>query len=92
MNIHINLLNRWIGIAGVLWLISGVGFFGMRFFAPLMVLGLPFSIPGLILLGTDEVQERYGYWGEPFYFWLLALPCSILYALMIRRFYRAVRG
>jgi len=83
-----SIIKRYICTVAVLWLIAGVGFFGMRFFSPLLVLGLPFSIPGFIVLGTDEVQERYGYWGEPFYFWLLALPCALVYALLILRLRR----
>ena len=79
---------RYFGVVGVLWLIAGVGFFGMRLFSPLLILGMPFSIPGFIVLGTDEVQERYGYWGEPFYFWLLALPCAFVYAFLIQRLRR----
>jgi len=78
----------YFGTVGILWLIAAVGFFGMRFFGPLMVLGLPFSIPGFIVLGTDEVHERYGYWGEPFYFWLLALPCAFVYACIIQKAFR----
>jgi hypothetical protein len=69
----------------LLWLIAAVGFFGERFFGPLAILGLPFSIPGFLVLGVDEVQERYGYWGEPLYSWLLALPCAVLYAWLLQR-------
>lgn len=82
---------RYLRLVGILWFVAGVGFFGMRLFSPLLVLGLPFSIPGLIVLGTDEVQERYGYWGEPFYFWLLALPCALVYAFVIQRWRRVDR-
>ena len=57
----------------------------MRFFPPLALLGLPFAIPSFIVLGIDEVQERYGYWSEPFYGWLLSLPCVFLYSWLIRR-------
>jgi len=77
----------FVGTSAVLWLIAAVGFFGMRFFAPLGLLGLPFAIPSFLVLGIDEVQERYGYWGEPFYGWLLSLPCVFLYAWLIRRWF-----
>jgi hypothetical protein len=55
------------GTTALLWFVAAVGFFGFRLFAPLFVLALPFWIPGLIVLGVDDVQERYGYWGESFY-------------------------
>lgn len=80
----------FIGTAGTLWAVAALGFFGMRFFAPLLVLALPFCIPGLLVLGIDEVQERYGYWGEPFHGWLLSLPCVLLYAWLIHRRLRQV--
>jgi hypothetical protein len=70
--------------AGALWAVAGIGFFGMRLFAPLFVLALPFCVPGLLVLGVDEVQERYGYWGEPFYDWLLSVPFVLLYARLIQ--------
>ena len=69
----------------VLWFVAAVGFFGQRFFGPLALLGLPFSIPGFLVLGFDEVQERYGYWGEPLFFWLLSLPCVFLFAWLLQR-------
>ena len=80
-----NTVKRYFGTVAVLWFAAGVGFFGMRLFFPLIVLGLPFSFLGFVVLGTDEVQERYGYWVEPFYFWLLALPCALVYALPVVR-------
>jgi hypothetical protein len=80
----------FVGTAGTLWLIAAIGFFGMRFLAALVVFALPFCIPGFLVLGVDEVQERYGYWGEPFYDWLLSLPCVLLYAWLIHRRSRRV--
>ncbi len=80
----------FVGTAGTLWLIAAIGFFGMRFFAPLLVLGLPFCLPGLLVLGVDEVQERYGYWGEPLYDWLLSLPFVLVYSWFIHRRSRRV--
>lgn len=74
----------YIGIVAVLWLIAGIGFFSMRFYRPLLILCVPFIIPGVIL-GGDEAQERFGYWGEPFLYWLLSLPCALLYAWLIHR-------
>jgi len=75
----------FLGSVVALWLVAAVGFFGERVFFPLLILGLPFSIPGFLVLGVDEVQERYGYWGEPFYFWLLSLPCVLLDAWLIQK-------
>jgi len=69
----------------LLLVIAAVGFFGQRFFGPLAILGLPFSIPGFLVLGVDEVQERCGYWGEPLYFWLLSLSCAVLFAWLLQR-------
>ncbi len=73
------------GWSASLWFVAAAGFFGVKFFPPFVVLALPFMFPGLFVLGVDEVQERYGYWGEPFYDWLLSLPCVFLYAWLIRR-------
>jgi hypothetical protein len=73
----------FVGTAGALWLLAALGFFGMRLFAPLFMLALPFCLPGFVILGVDEVQERYGFWGEPFYDWLLSLPCALVYAWLI---------
>jgi hypothetical protein len=78
------------GTTALLWFVSAVGFFGFRLFTPLWFLALPFWIPGLIVLGADEVQERYGYWGEPFYDWLLSFPCALLYAWLIHRRVRRI--
>ena len=79
----------FLATSAVLWLIAAVGFFGMQLFPPLVLLCLPFILPGFIVLGIDEVQESYGYWGELFYDWLLALPCVLLYAWLIRRWFAA---
>ena len=75
----------FLGWSALLWFIAAVGFFGMNFFPPFVVLALPFIFPGLIVLGVDEVQETYGYWGELFYDWFLSLPCVFFYAWLIRR-------
>src|SRR5262245_6308758 len=55
-------------------LISGIG-----------LLTLPVSWPGLLILGADETQERYGYWGELVLFWLCSLPCIVAYARLASR-------
>src|SRR5262245_29762710 len=58
---------------------------GSRFFQPLGYAALPFCLPGLLLLGADETQKRFGYWGELGLFWLLSLPCLAIYASLAWR-------
>ena len=65
---------------GVLATITAVLLVGTRIAPGLGLLTLPVSWPGLILLGADETQERYGYWGELILFWLCSLPCIVIYA------------
>jgi len=58
---------------------------GSRFFPPCGYAAVPFCWPGLLVLGGDETQERYGFWGELVLLWLMALPCVIVYAWLICR-------
>jgi hypothetical protein len=60
---------------------------GSRFFQALGYVAFPFRLPGILLLGTDETQERYGYWGEIILLWLLSLPCIVIYASLIYRWW-----
>ena len=76
----------FIGTAIMLWTVSAIGFFGGRIAPPLSVLALPFYPLAALVLGMDEVQEQYGYWGEVFYGWMLSLPLALLYAWLIRRY------
>jgi hypothetical protein len=66
-----------LGLAGGFAVVVGALLFGSRFVPGLGILSLPFSWPGLLILGADETQERYGYWGELILFWLCSLPCII---------------
>ena len=66
--------------------------FGSRFFHPFGYAAIPFCWPGLFILGADETQERYGYWGEILLFWLLSLPCVIAYAWLLCRWRQGRRG
>ena len=70
---------------GVLATITGLLLLGTRIIPGLGLLTLPVSWPGLIILGADETQERYGYWGELVLFWLCSLPCIIVYAWLFCR-------
>jgi hypothetical protein len=62
--------------------------FGSRYFQPFGYAAIPFCLPGLFILGADETQERYGYWGEIIWFWLLSLPCVVVYALLLCRWWQ----
>lgn len=62
--------------------------FGSRFFQPLGYAAIPFCWPGLLILGADETQERYGYWGEIILFWHLSLPCIVAYAWLLCRWWQ----
>ena len=65
---------------------------GSRFFQPFGYVAIPFCWPALFLLGADETQERYGYWGEIGLFWLLSLPCLVAYAWLLCRWRQHRRG
>ena len=65
--------------------------FGSRFFQPFGYAAIPFCWPGLLILGADETQETYGYWGEIVLFWLLSLPCIIAYAWLLCRWWQRRR-
>jgi hypothetical protein len=77
--------------AGVLATITALLLLGTRIVPGLGLLTLPVSWPGLIILGADETQERFGYWGELVLFWLCSLPCIVLYAWLYSR-WRQKRG
>ena len=62
-----------------------------RLFQPFAWLTLPATWPGLFILGADETQERYGYWGELILFWLCSLPCVIGYAWLLCRWWQRRR-
>ena len=64
-------------------LVVAVLLFGSRIIPGLGLLSLPFSWPGIFILGADEAQERYGYWGELILFWLCSIPCIIGYSWLI---------
>ena len=51
-----SIFKRYLGTATVLWLIAGVGFFGVRFFGPLIVLGLPSSTSAQTVAVKTAVQ------------------------------------
>jgi hypothetical protein len=74
-----------IWLSAVLALLTALLLLGSRLVSALGLLTLPASWPGLIILGTDETQERYGYWGELILFWLCSLPCIVAYAWMFCR-------
>ena len=78
----------FLGTAATLWVVAAIGFFGVHYFPPLSIVALLFSPPGFFVLGADEVTERYGPLLEAFYFWLLGLPCALIYAFFILRFRR----
>jgi hypothetical protein len=68
----------WVSV--VLALLTALLLLGCRLVPSIGLLALPVSWPGLIILGVDETQERYGYWGELILFWLCSLPCIVAYA------------
>ena len=70
---------------GVLATVTALLLVGTRIVPGLGLLTLPVSWPGLIILGADETQERYGYWGELVLFWICSLPCVIAYAWVFCR-------
>jgi hypothetical protein len=78
-----NTHNKAFRLAGVLALFVAVLLVGSRVFQPLAWLTLPATWPGFLILGADETQERYGYWGELVLFWLCSLPCISAYSWLI---------
>ena len=72
--------NKLFRVAATLALLVAVLMVASRVFQPLAWLTLPVTWPGFFILGADETQERYGYWGELILFWLCSLPCVVLYA------------
>jgi hypothetical protein len=78
-------------LACVLALLLAVLMVASRLFQPLAWLTLPVTWPGLFILGADETQERYGYWGELVLFWLCSLPCIAAYAWLFCRWRRRKR-
>jgi hypothetical protein len=67
-------------VSAVLALLTALLLLGCRVVPALGLLTLPVSWPGLIILGADETQERFGYWGELILFWLCSMPCIMAYA------------
>jgi hypothetical protein len=67
-------------VSAILALLTALLLLGSRLAPAFGLLTLPVSWPGLIILGADETQERYGYWGELMLFWLCSLPCIVAYA------------
>ena len=78
-------LTRLAVAVAVLAVITAVLLLGTRIISGLGLLTLPVSWPGFIILGADETQERYGYWGELVLFWLFSLPCIVVYAWLYCR-------
>ena len=83
--------NRVLRVATLLAVLVAGLLYGSRFFQPFGYVALPFCLPGLFILGADETQERYGYWGEIVLFWLLSLPCLVIYASLLWRLWRRIR-
>ena len=75
-------------LASVFALLVAVLMVAARLFQPLAWFTLPATWPGLFILGADETQERYGYWGELALFWLCSLPCIAVYAWLICRWWQ----
>jgi hypothetical protein len=80
-----NTFKKAFRLANVLALVVAVLMVASRLFQPLAWLTLPVTWPGLFILGADETQERYGYWGELVLFWLCSLPCIAAYAWLLCR-------
>ena len=78
-------------VAGTLALLVAVLMVASRVFQPLAWFTLPATWPGLFILGADETQERYGYWGELVLFWLCSLPCVVVYAWLLCRWWQRRR-
>jgi hypothetical protein len=79
-------------VTATLALLVAVLMVASRFFQPLALLTLPATWPGLFILGADETQERYGYWGEMIWFWLGSLPCIIAYGWLLCRWWQRRRA
>jgi hypothetical protein len=72
-------------IASLQSLVVAVLLLSSRLILPLSWLTLPATWPGVFILGMDETQERYGYWGELVLLWLCSLPCVAFYAWLLDR-------
>jgi len=79
-HMRIEQLTRLAVAVAVLAVITAVLLLGTRIISGFGLLTLPVSWPGFIILGADEMQERYGYCGELLLFWLFSLPCIVVYA------------
>jgi hypothetical protein len=77
-----------IRVSALLAVLVGALLFCSRFFQPFGYAAIPFCWPGLVILGADETQESYGYWGEIIWFWLLSLPCIVAYAWLLCRWWQ----
>jgi hypothetical protein len=83
--------SRVFQVSALLAVLVAALLFGSRFFQPFGYAAIPFCWPGLLILGADETQERYGYWGEIILFWLFSLPCIIAYAWLFCRWWQRRR-
>ena len=81
-----------VSAASVLAVLTAVLLVGSRYLRPLAYVVLPLCLPGVCILGLDETQERFGRWGEIILFWLTSLPCLVLYAASICRWWLKRRG
>ncbi len=80
-----------LGISALLAVVVAGLLLGSRFFRPLAYPAVLFCWPGLLILGADETQEAYGYWGEIILFWVLSLPCIVAYAWLFCRWRELLR-
>lgn len=46
---------------------------------------LPITLPAVVILGGDELDEIYGIWGSRGLIWLLSLPVMLIWAWLISR-------
>jgi len=83
--------NRVFRVSVLLAVVVAALLFGSRFFQPLGYAAIPFCLAGLLILGADETQETYGYWGEIVLFWLLSLPCIVIYVSLLWRWWQRRR-
>lgn len=83
--------NRVVPVSAFLATLLAVLLVASRFFQPFGYAAVPFCLPGLFILGADETQERYGYWGEIILLWLLSLPCIVIYVSLLSRWWQSRR-
>jgi hypothetical protein len=75
-------------VSALLAVICALLLLGSRLFQPIGYAAFPFCWFGLLILGSDETQEKYGYWGELILLWFLSLPCILAYAWLLCRWWR----